>query len=63
MILINGGLEAGFVEGKMLLQGSVMGAESWGTTELSDDETKNVSEFIEIKAEDAPLAIVSMGYV
>ncbi|MCX9081096.1 MAG: nitroreductase family protein [Candidatus Methanoperedens sp.] len=55
-------LEAGFVAGNILLQGSAMGVGSWFTGDLSDDERKNVREFTGIKAVDVPLAIVSIGY-
>lgn len=55
-------LESGFVAGNMLLQGSAMGVGSWFTTELSDDEIKSAREFTGIKADDVPLAIVSIGY-
>ncbi len=55
-------LETGFVAGNILLQGSAMGVGSWFTTDLKDDERKNMREFMGIKAEDVPMTIVSIGY-
>ncbi|MBU4222957.1 MAG: nitroreductase family protein [Euryarchaeota archaeon] len=56
-------LEAGFVTGNMLLQGSAIGVGRWFTTGLGDDERKNMLDFTGMNVDDMPFAIVSTGYI
>ncbi len=56
-------LEAGFVAGNMLLQGSAMGVRSWFTMELVVEKRDSFHEVTGIKIEDVPFAIVSLGYL
>ena len=54
-------LEAGFVAGNMLLQGSAIGVGCRVTTGFGDDEKQQVREVAGIEKE-VPLATVSLGY-
>jgi nitroreductase len=56
-------LEAGFVAGNILLQGSAMGIGCWFTTDLTGEEHYRICETAGPGAEDVPFVIVSMGYV
>jgi len=56
-------LEAGFVAGNMLLQGSAIGVGCWFTTGLSDYERKSMRDFTGMNVDDMPFAIVSTGYM
>ncbi|MBW6519362.1 MAG: nitroreductase family protein [ANME-2 cluster archaeon] len=56
-------LETGFVGGNMLLQGSAMGVGSWFTTELSEDAQLGIQEVVEVKVDDVPAVVMSVGYV
>ncbi len=55
-------LEAEFVAGIMLLQGSAMGVWCWFTTGLNDNEQVRTGKAIGLGKADVPLAIVSTGY-
>ncbi len=56
-------LEAGFVAGNILLQGSAIGVGCWFTTGLRDDERKSMRDFTGMNVDDMPFAIVSTGYI
>ena len=56
-------LEAGFVAGNILVQGSAIGVGCWFTTGVSDDERKSMHDFTGINVDDMPFAIVSTGYI
>ncbi len=55
-------LEAGFVAGNMLLQGSAIGVGCWFTTGLNDSEQVRMGKAIGLEKADVPIAIVSTGY-
>jgi hypothetical protein len=56
-------LEAGFVAGNILMQGSAMGVGCWFTTGLRDDERKSMRDFTGMNVDDMPFVIVSTGYI
>ena len=55
-------LEAGFVAGNILMQGSAIGVGCWFTTGLGDDEQVRIDKAIGLEIDDLPIAIVSIGY-
>jgi len=55
-------LEAGFVAGNMLLQGSAIDVGCWFTTGLNDSEQVRIGKAIGLERDDLPIAIVSIGY-
>ncbi len=56
-------IEAGFVGGNMLLQGSAIGVGCWFTTDMTGEERYRIRETAAPGAGDVPFVIVSMGYV
>ena len=56
-------LEAGFVAGNILMQGSAIGVGGWFTTGLRDYERKSMRDFTGMNVDDMPFAIVSTGYI
>ncbi len=55
-------LEAGFVGGNILLQGSSIRVECWVTRGLNDSEQVRIGKAIGLERDDLPIAIVSTGY-
>ncbi|MDP2844636.1 MAG: nitroreductase family protein [Candidatus Methanoperedens sp.] len=55
-------LEAGFVVGNILMQGSAMGVGCWFTTGLKDNEQVRIGKAIGLEKADVPIAIVSTGH-